>query len=121
MLNNRRVPDKSQVCFRHISLSAKYTIVLERMAQPLMGGRFDKCDYTIRNPTEREQGQVSINNNCQAEMTVIEVVINLTSCQYMSRCNDIEVKGGLTVLSKSMKINGGLRLDYGENTIDFAV
>ena len=34
---------------------------------------------------------------------------------------DIEGKCGLTVLSKSMKINGGWRLDYGENTIDFAV
>ena len=91
------------------------------MAQPLMGGRFDKCDYTIRNPTKIEQGQDSINTNCQAEMTVIEVENNLTSCQNMSRRNDIEEKCGLTVLSKSMKINGGWRVDYGENTIDFAV
>ena len=54
-------------------------------------------------------------------MTVIEVENNLTSCQNMSRHNDNERKFGLTVLSKSMKINGGWRLDYGENTIDFAV
>ena len=45
-----------------------------------MGGQFDKCDYTIRNPTKIEQGRNSINTNCQAEMTVIEVENNLTSC-----------------------------------------
>ena len=35
--------------------------------------------------------------------------------------NDNDRKFGLTLLSESMQINGGLRLDYGETTIDCAV